>query len=1028
MATQRQLPHAIVDIALAVKDDDARKPARHGPWQLAVALASLILSTIARLVYTWSRADVPQEIARVGMPKEIALLPVALWPPSRESLPALSIVLAASLVAIYRVFFRIAQSDAAQAVRAKKARLVLAQIGQTLQMERERAMQEDARTGADGQQMGQTLEMECEHAKQDARTGADGQQEDAPTGADNRYDERKTPPTVAAVHELLYDTVEERHVTDFGVERLGRGLEDYRATRELFTERLVAELAEGLEKTKRADSGAFASEEEAVALDKYRGGAVLRELLTLYRREIRPHFAAQLTTTAATYPPAVTAETERHARAASVYLARDEGARAGKHAILQLLLPMLPMYGLGMVLFLFESAVGPALWASMFTLLDALADQTMAVGTFQRVLVATFGKWVFYILAHVVGQSLMNKANSQFALRIRREVMQSLLRQDVEYFDRTPSGVLQERLNKDAQELAENLFNEPKMLLRCVAVIAASVVVLQRIDPHLLRFAILPVPLVAGVQFFVVRFMKGMGRRLRKMSERAAADTAETIKEVRTVREFAKEASEADKFATTASYRAQIDEYAQACNAVCFGWPLFLIFMGNRMQAMNQAGAGVYAGELTIGVAIQFTVQIQMISDHLRLIMEVLPRLVKVMDPIERVNELLMSKGRIEPQPGDVPKLREVGGALEFIDVDFSVPDKKILRDLSFTITPGQKVGICGAAGCGKSTSFNLIRRFYNPTGGSILLGGRPIADYDVHALRRTVSAVAQENVLFSTTIRENIIYGLSEAEKSAPDIDARIEEACRRASIWSDINELFPRKLESYVGEKGFKMSGGQKQRLAIARAMIRNPKFLLLDEPTSALDSVNEKIVQEALDAMMARNKDCTAILVAHRLTTIMNCDKIIVMDKGAKVEEGTHTDLLRIETTKDANGATLTGWYRELWETQHGSTASGVDAAAASAPVTAPVTATAAGAERRADQSDSKWISHLEVKTRALEAELARLRQSGAAAAARPPRRQSNPSFGRRDPWSMRLDSALLHDPPPGLPPMARAITVM
>merc|ERR1719453_302612 len=367
----------------------------------------------------------------------------------------------------------------------------------------------------------------------------------------------------------------------------------------------------------------------------------------------------------------------------------------------------------------------------------------------------------------------------------------------------------------------------------------------------------------------------GMGKRLRKMSERAAADTAEIIKELRTVREFAKEQSEGDKYATTSAYRAQIDEFANACNAICFGWPLFLIFMANRMQAMYQGGDGVYTGELTIGVAIQFTVAVNMVSDHLRIIMEVLPRLIKVMDPIERVNELLLSSGRIEPQPGDAPKLAEVGGALEFVDVDFAVPDKKILHRLSFTIEPGQKVGFCGAAGCGKSTSFNLMKRFYNPTAGSIVLGGRPITDYDVHALRRAFSAVGQDNILFSTTIRENIIHGLPEEEKTAPDIDARIEAACRGASIWQDIHELFPRKLESYVGEKGFKMSGGQKQRLAIARAIIRRPTYLLLDEPTSALDSVNEK------------------------------------------VEQGTHAELLRVAVTKDAaTGGTLTGWYRELW----------------------------------------------------------------------------------------------------------------
>merc|ERR1719163_885912 len=536
------------------------------------------------------------------------------------------------------------------------------------------------------------------------------------------------------------------------------------------------------------------------------------------------------------------------------------------------------------------------------------------------------------------------------------------------------------------------------MLLRCCAIIVANLFVLSRIDPHLLRFAILPVPVVAAVQFFVIRFMRGMGKRLRKMSEKAAADTAEIIKEVRTVREFAKEAAEAEKFSETSSYRAQIDEYANACNAICFGWPLFLIFMANRMQAMYQGGHGVYEGELTIGVAIQFTVAVQMVSDHLRLIMEVLPRLVKVTDPIERVNELLLSKGRIEPQPGDAPKLTEIRGVLEFIDVDFAVPDKKILSGLSFEIKPGQKVGFCGAAGSGKSTSFNLMKRFYNPTAGTILLDGRPITDYDVNALRRAFSVVGQENVLFSTTIRENILYGLTEAEKHAPDIDARIEDACRKASIWKDINELFPRKLESYVGEKGFKMSGGQKQRLAIARAIIRRPQFLLLDEPTANLDSVN--------DAMMAQDKSLTIVTVAHRLTTIKSYDKLIVMNKGSKVEEGPHAELLRVPIEKDAEGRTQRGWYRELWETQHGAGSSG-DAAV---------------------DHTSRWVAHLEAKIKTLEAKGARggadelPRQRSSSRLATPLRDLSN-TLGRAG-----VDAGLLSDPPPAnAPQLVRSITV-
>ncbi|EGB09494.1 hypothetical protein AURANDRAFT_1068, partial [Aureococcus anophagefferens] len=482
----------------------------------------------------------------------------------------------------------------------------------------------------------------------------------------------------------------------------------------------------------------------------------------------------------------------------------------------------------------------------------------------------------------------------EFVLHARESIMGAMLRQDTDFFDRTPSGVLQERLSQDSQQLSDHLFSEPMHLLRCVTVCVANVYVLHRIDPKMLRFAILPVPVVAVVQYFVVDFMRKFGKRLRKMGERAAADTAEIIKEVRTVRAFAKEDDERDKFAFSSAYRAQIDLFAHAVHVICFDWPLFLLFMANRLYALRTGGAAVFDGELTVGVATQFVVAVTMITDHLRYILEVVPRVVKCVDPIVRINELLVSKPRIERQPGDAPGRSDVGGELVFRDVDFAVPGKKILNKLSFSVAPGSSVGFCGAAGCGKSTSLSLVQRFYAPTGGEISLGGAPIEAYDPRALRRSISTVSQDNVLFATTIRENIVYGLSEAEKQAPDIDARVEDACRKASIWKDIQEVFPRKLESFVGERGLKLSGGQKQRIAIARAMIRRPRFLLLDEPTSALDSVNEAVVQEALDGIR-KASDCSIIVVAHRLATIRHCEKIVVMNRGAKVEEGAHDELL-------------------------------------------------------------------------------------------------------------------------------------
>lgn len=287
---------------------------------------------------------------------------------------------------------------------------------------------------------------------------------------------------------------------------------------------------------------------------------------------------------------------------------------------------------------------------------------------------------------------------------------------------------------------------------------------------------------------------------------------------------------------------------------------------------------------------------------------------------------MLNSKGHIEPQPGESLKAcpQQFQGRIEFEQVEFtfpSEPHKQILNGISFLVVPGQKVAFVGSTGCGKSTSIKLIERFYEPTAGRILLDGRPIQDYDVHHLRRHMSVVAQDNVLFSTTIRENIIYGLPRSDRERIT-DDEIERVCRKANAWQFIQE-FPRGLETYAGEKGIKLSGGQKQRLAIARAMIRNPTIVLLDEATSALDSKAEAVVQEALDHMIearGREKRGCTIVIAHRLPTIKQCDCIFVLDKGVIVESGSHEELIEVPITKDGDDV-RSGWYHDLWDTQMG-----------------------------------------------------------------------------------------------------------
>jgi ABC-type multidrug transport system fused ATPase/permease subunit len=277
-------------------------------------------------------------------------------------------------------------------------------------------------------------------------------------------------------------------------------------------------------------------------------------------------------------------------------------------------------------------------------------------------------------------------------------------------------------------------------------------------------------------------------------------------------------------------------------------------------------------------------------------------RLQKTIGASENLLQLLDEKTEEIDSSGLPDEGHTLNGEITFDRVGFRYPSREeviVLRDVSFTVSPGRQVALVGPSGAGKSTIASLLLRLYDPTEGRILFDGRDSAGFSLTALRSQMAVVMQDVFLFGGTIRENIAYGRPDAGEE------EIIEAAKQANAW-DFIQSFPEKLDTVVGERGVQLSGGQRQRIAIARAVLKNPRILILDEATSSLDSESERQVQEALEKLM---KGRTSVVIAHRLSTVRNADLIIVLNEGRIVEQGTHTGLI-------SNGS---GLYKTLTELQ-------------------------------------------------------------------------------------------------------------
>jgi ATP-binding cassette subfamily B protein len=470
---------------------------------------------------------------------------------------------------------------------------------------------------------------------------------------------------------------------------------------------------------------------------------------------------------------------------------------------------------------------------------------------------------------------------------LRQRLYAHLMALDAGFHDRSRSGELVSRLTADAELLRSVVGSSMSVALRSSVTVLGSLIMLFVTQPRLAAYALFGIPLA------VLPIVLG-GRRIQKIS-RASQDrvadanalASEALGAVRTVQAHAREPYERGRFGEAVAVAVDTARRRIRSQALLTAVAIALIF-GAITLVLWSGAHDVIAGRMTPGTLGQFVLYALIGGGSVGALAEVWNELQRAAGGMGRINELLQEAPAIVAPPRPVALPHPLRGEIALQDVTFHYParpDMPALENVSLRVAPGETVALVGPSGAGKSTVFALLLRFHDPESGRVCVDGIDVRELEPAALRDTIALVPQQPTIFAASARDNIRYGRLDAD------DAQVHAAARAAEALEFLTAL-PNGFDEQLGERGARLSGGQQQRVAIARALLRDAPILLLDEATSALDAQSERAVQTALEHLMAGR---TTLVIAHRLATVLKADRIVVMDRGRIVAEGTHAQLL-------------------------------------------------------------------------------------------------------------------------------------